>query len=71
MTTPTPRSLTPLFDELRGERVVVCPYRLEDAPALQEAVAESREHVRPWLPFADHHQTVDESRDWILHCMAR
>ncbi len=66
-----PRTLTPLFDELRGERVIVRPYREEDAAALQHAVVESREHVRPWLPFADHHQTVDESRDWILHCKAK
>src|SRR5260370_38324931 len=34
------------------------------------AVAESREHVRAWLPFADAHQTVEESRDWIIQGMA-
>ena len=71
MTQDRPRTLLPLFEELRGEQVLVRPYRLEDAAALQEAVAESREHVRPWLPFADEHQTVDESRDFIIHCMAR
>lgn len=60
----------PLFEELRGERVLVRPYRLEDAEALYAAVDESREHVRPWLPFADKHQSVAESRDWITHCMA-
>src|SRR5438045_4663358 len=58
-------SLIPLFDELKGERIIVRPYAEEDAAALQEAVAESREHIRPWLPFADEHQTVDESRVWI------
>jgi RimJ/RimL family protein N-acetyltransferase len=67
----TPRTLMPIFDELRGQRVVVRPYRETDAPDLQAAVEESREHVRPWLPFADEHQTVDESRDWIIRCMAR
>jgi RimJ/RimL family protein N-acetyltransferase len=60
------RTLIPLFDELHGERVVIRPYREEDAQALFEAVAESREHIRPWLPFADQHQSVDESRDWII-----
>src|SRR5262249_31580188 len=54
----------------RGERVLVRPYRLEDAAALQEAVAESRDHLRPWMPFADQHQTVDESRDFIVRSMA-
>lgn len=60
----------PMFDELRGERVLVRPYRETDAPDLQQAIAESRDHLRPWLPFADRHQTVEETHDWILHVMA-
>lgn len=63
----TPRTLTPLFEELRGERVLLRPYHSEDAQALYEAIHESRDHIRPWLPFADAHQNVDESRDWIIH----
>src|SRR5215471_19693320 len=63
-------TLIPLFEELHGERVVVRPYRESDAQALFEAVVESRDHIRPWLPFADEHQTVDESRNWILQQMA-
>ena len=65
------RTLIPLFEELRGERIIVRPYRESDAQDVQEAVAESREYLRPWLPFADEHQTVEESRDWIIHQMAR
>lgn len=65
------RTLIPLFDELLGERVVVRPYRESDAPDLFEAVAESRDHIRPWLPFADEHQTIEESRDWIIQMMAQ
>ncbi|HEY7348262.1 MAG TPA: GNAT family N-acetyltransferase [Ktedonobacterales bacterium] len=65
------RTLIPLFEELRGERITVRPYRVEDAESLYEAVRESRDHLRPWLPFADAHQSVDESRDFIIHCMAR
>jgi ribosomal-protein-serine acetyltransferase len=60
-------TLIPLFDELQSERIIVRPYRESDAQALFEAVAESRDHIRPWLPFADAHQTVEESRDWIIH----
>lgn len=70
MTTPY-RTLIPLFEELRGERIIVRPYRESDAQDLFEAVVESRDHLRPWLPFADAHQTVEESRDWIIHQMAR
>jgi RimJ/RimL family protein N-acetyltransferase len=64
------RTLIPLFEELRGERIVVRPYRESDAQDLFEAVAESRDHIRPWLPFADTHQSVEESRDWIIHQVA-
>jgi len=63
-------TLFTLFEELRGEHVLVRPYLESDAQALQEAVAESRDHLRPWMPFADAHQTVEESRDWIIHEMA-
>jgi len=70
MSTPAYRTLLPLFEELRGERVVVRPYRESDAQALFEAIAESRDHLRPWLPFADEHQTVDESRHWIIQQLA-
>lgn len=66
MSTPAYHTLIPLFEELHGDRVLVRPYREGDAQALFEAVAESRNHLRPWLPFADEHQTLDESRNWII-----
>ena len=65
------RTLIPLFDELRGERIIVRPYRESDALDVQEAIAESRDHLRPWMPFADAHQTIEESRDWIIHQTAQ
>lgn len=58
-------TLLPVFDELRDERVVVRPYREEDAQSLYEAIEESRDHLRPWLPFADEHRSVTESCEWI------
>jgi len=64
-------TLLPIFDELQGERVGIRPYRESDAPALVEAVSESRNHIRPWLGFADAHQTVEESRDWIIQQQAK
>jgi RimJ/RimL family protein N-acetyltransferase len=65
------RTQVKLFDELAGERVLVRPYRVEDAEALREAVEESREHIRAWLPFADAHQSIEETRDWITHTIAQ
>jgi RimJ/RimL family protein N-acetyltransferase len=72
MTNPLPyRTLVPLFEELRGERILVRPYRESDAQDLYEAMVESRDHLRPWMPFADAHQSVDESRHWIIQQMAK
>lgn len=65
MSTSIYRTLIPLFDELHDERLVVRPYQENDAQALFDAINESREHIRPWLPFADLHQVVEETRDWI------
>ncbi len=67
MNTPQYPTLIPLFEELHSERLVVRPYRESDAQELFEAIAESRDHIRPWLPFADAHQTVEETRDWIIN----
>lgn len=35
------RTLIPVFEELRGEHVLIRPYRLEDAETQFEAVMES------------------------------
>jgi RimJ/RimL family protein N-acetyltransferase len=71
MELPKHKTLIPLFEELRGPRVVVRPYQLEDADALFAAVEESRQHIWPWLPWGDQHQSVDDSRDFILRSQAK
>src|SRR5689334_19416032 len=65
------RTLRPIFEELRGPRVLLRPYTLADADARHTANAESREHLRPWEPEqADAFRTLDETRDWILRVTA-
>jgi RimJ/RimL family protein N-acetyltransferase len=64
-------SQIPLFEELRGERVLVRPFRAEDADDHFTAVMESLDHVRPWLPWAAFYSTLDDSRDFIARAMAR
>lgn len=71
MELPKHKTLIPLFEELRGPRVVVRPYRLEDADELFAAVEESRQHIWPWMPWGDQHQSVDDSRDFILRSQAK
>lgn len=55
--------LLELPGELIGERVVVRPLRPGDGAALWEAVDESREHLRPWMPWVDKHVTPDQSEE--------
>jgi RimJ/RimL family protein N-acetyltransferase len=64
------RTVVPLLDVLRGAHVLVRPYQQGDAKDLFTAICESCDHLRPWLPFAGAHQTVEESQDWIAHQQA-
>lgn len=62
-------SQIPLFDELTGERVIVRPHRLDDFDAMWDAIQQSRDELRPWLPFAD--QTQEQFRDWLARIVAK
>lgn len=66
---PVRRELVPLFEELHGERVIVRPHTIADFDELWEAIQESRDYLRPWLPFAD--QSPDDLRVWLTHAEAR
>ena len=66
---PPPTTID-LPGELVGRRVLLRPYEPEDAAALKEAIEESREALRPWMPFADAHQTIEESIDWCVRSKA-
>lgn len=70
MEQPKYLTLVPLFEALEGERVLVRPYREEDAAALFEAVEESREHIRPWMEWEATHQSIDESHEFIARSRA-
>ncbi|HWH94314.1 MAG TPA: GNAT family protein [Baekduia sp.] len=46
--------------------VVVRPWAEDDAPAMERAVAESREHLRPWMAWAAAPSPgIAWRRDWI------
>jgi hypothetical protein len=59
-----------MAEELQGERVLLRRYSPADAPALHEAIVESREHLRPWESFADAFQTLEATQDWIIRSTA-
>jgi RimJ/RimL family protein N-acetyltransferase len=48
-----------------GQRVIVRPMVDDDASALHDAITESREHLRPWMPWSDGHRSLDDTRHYI------
>lgn len=69
-----PRPKEPILAELpeawAGERVVVRPFREEDAAPLFVAVEESREHLIAWLPWAQGYRVEDDARAFIRESRA-
>ncbi len=52
-------------EQLIGARVVVRAYTDADAQTVHDAVRESVAHIRPWLPWYDTHETLDDTREFI------
>lgn len=64
----TPALPIDLPDELRGRRILLRPYRLDDAEVVLTAIDESREHLRPWVGWVDRYTTLEETRAYCLRC---
>jgi ribosomal-protein-serine acetyltransferase len=64
-------TLIPIAEELRGQRVVLLRLRVGDAGDLFAALEASRERLAPWLHFPDPLQTVEATRDWLIHLESR
>jgi RimJ/RimL family protein N-acetyltransferase len=51
---------------IETERLVIRCYEPADAPLLKDAIDSSREHLRPWMPWADSEpQTLDEQTELL------
>ncbi len=70
MADPSPL-LIEIPEVLHGPRVQVRPYRPEDAPAVWEAIEESRASLRPWLPWVDGLRSLDDVRAYTIRARAR
>lgn len=64
-------SLIELPAELRGPRVTLRPYQECDAEQILDAVAESQEHLRPWVNWVDGMATIEDCRDYCIRCAAK
>jgi RimJ/RimL family protein N-acetyltransferase len=66
-----PAILRDLPCELFGERVLLRPPRPGDGPALWEACDESREHLKPWMPWIEETKTSADSEAYARRAYAR
>ncbi|HEV2527093.1 MAG TPA: GNAT family protein [Thermomicrobiales bacterium] len=67
---PTYQTLIPLPPEVRGDRVLVRPYRPDDAAGLIAAINESRAELNEWMAWAPHQRTLDDALDYCLRMAA-
>jgi ribosomal-protein-serine acetyltransferase len=56
--------------ELIGERVMLRQFRPGDGAQFWEAIDESRQHLLPWMPIADAHQSPLESEAYVRRMYA-
>ena len=63
-------TLIDLPSELRGPRVLLRPYRVDDAEPLFAVIDESRDHLRSWMNWVDNRRTIDDVRDYCIRCQA-
>jgi RimJ/RimL family protein N-acetyltransferase len=57
--------------EFTGERIVLRPFRDEDAPALWDAVDSSRPHLKAWMPWVKDHNSLEFSREYVRRMHAK
>jgi ribosomal-protein-serine acetyltransferase len=62
--------LRPAPGTLAGERIVVRPYHDDDAEAMYEAVAESRDHLRQFFPWFDNFGSVADALAFLRHAQS-
>jgi hypothetical protein len=60
-------TLIPVAEELRGPRIILRRYHERDASDLLAALEASRLRLAPWLRFPNRLQTVEATRDWLIH----
>lgn len=60
----------PLPSEITGPRLCLRPYLAADAPAVWEAITESRAHLAPWMPWAQEYRSQDDVLGYLLRARA-
>jgi RimJ/RimL family protein N-acetyltransferase len=51
--------------QLKGERVLLRAFRLDDAEAVYEAVCESKAELAPWMPWCHPEYSINDTIDFL------
>lgn len=65
MAAVTHPELLPLPAELRGERVLLRPYREGDGAAFFVAVDRHRDDLKTWVSWVDRYKTIDDAEAYV------
>jgi RimJ/RimL family protein N-acetyltransferase len=57
--------------ELVTPRLVIRSPSPEEAPAMRDAIVETLDDLKPWMPWAQHEPSLDEVREGCLRAVAR
>jgi ribosomal-protein-serine acetyltransferase len=66
----TPPILRDIPESMESERLHIRPPRAGDGPAVYEAIAESLEELRPWMPWAQGEQTPETAEAYAREAQA-
>ena len=70
MSAPPPPILRDIADHFESERLLIRAPRPGDGPAVHEAVVESLDELRPWMPWAHEHQSAEHSEAYARQAQA-
>jgi RimJ/RimL family protein N-acetyltransferase len=63
--------LVELPEQMRGQRVVLRPYRPGDGAALFAAIDANRDDLKTWMSWIDNHKSVDDSEAYARKMAGR
>lgn len=58
-------------ERIESERLVFCPPHLDDARDVNVAVRDSIERLRPWMIWAQHAPTLEETQNFVREAQAK
>ena len=66
-----PPILLEVPEEIAGNRIILRPIKTGDGAAIWETVEESRDHIKPWMPWVQHNNSLADSEEYARSAHVR